>query len=170
MAVAIPFVMMAMAAYGAVKQGNEAKAVGEYNAALGLQNAAIARDQAQADAASQERHSTRVIGAMRAGYGASGVTLEGSPLDVLESSAAEAELDRQNILYRGELRALGYNSGAELDRMRGSSGQQAGYFGAASSILMGGARAYHSRPSAAASASYSLGNYQDPGVAYGPMT
>jgi hypothetical protein len=78
---------------------------------------------------------------MVAGYGASGVTMEGSPMDVLEASAATAELDRQNILYGGGLRTQGYQSTAGLELMRGQNAETGSYLSAGSSLLSGAAKA-----------------------------
>jgi hypothetical protein len=134
---AIMLAATAMSAIGGIAQGQQAKSAHNYNAQIAERNAVAARQQASADAAAQQRHARQVLGAARANYGASGVTLEGSPLDVLEMSAANAELDRQNILYKGSLRAMGYESDADMERMQGRSAQAAGYTRAASSVLTG---------------------------------
>lgn len=172
MAVAIPYLMMAaaaMTAVSAISQAQSAKATGEYNAAVATRNAGVARAQAAADAEAQQRHARRVIGAARAGYGASGLSVEGSPLEVLEMSAANAELDRQNILYRGELRAMGYESDAALETARSDAADRAGYIQAGSALLMGAGRAGASRPTA--TTGYQLGDYgADYDIAYGSMT
>jgi hypothetical protein len=127
----------AMQAVGALSQGMQAKNAAKYNAKLAEQNAAMARDQANADAQAQQRDARRTIGLARANYGASGVTLEGSPLDVLEQSAALAELDRQTILYKGEVRATGYGNEAALEKHRGKTAMMEGIMGAGSAIVMG---------------------------------
>lgn len=130
----------AVAAYGAIQQGRAAAEAANFNRENALRNARISREQAARDAEAQGRRSRKIIGAMRAGYGASGITLEGSPLDVLEESAATAELDRQNIIYRGELRAMGYTDTAALEGMRADSAMESAYYGAGSAILMGAGR------------------------------
>jgi hypothetical protein len=127
----------AVSAIGQIQQGKAAKQAGEYNALTAERNALVARQQASAEATAQQREASQRLGAIRAAYGASGVTVEGSPLDVLSDSASLAELDRQTIEYKGSLRALGYEDTAALDRAQGKSAQRAGYMGAASSVLMG---------------------------------
>lgn len=122
---------------GVLNQGQQAKQAAEYNAAVARNNAIAARQQAAANAAAQERKSRQQIGAMRAAYGASGVGLEGSPIDVLENSAAMAELDRQNILYAGTLKAQGYESTAGQELMRGENAVTSSYFAAGSALLSG---------------------------------
>ena len=130
----------AVSVIGALNQGQQQQDSSEYNAAVARNNATASRQQAEANAAAQQRRARQTIGAMRAGYGASGVGLEGSALDVLESSAAMAELDRQNILYGGELRAQGYESTAGLELMRGENAVTGSYFSAGSALLGGVAR------------------------------
>jgi len=129
----------AFSVIGALNQGQQASDAANYNAAVANNNAIAARQQAQAAAAAQERKARLQLGSMRAAYGASGVSLEGSPLDVIEASAAAAELDRQNILYSGELKAGGYQSTAGLELTRGENAVTGSYFSAGSSLLKGAA-------------------------------
>jgi len=130
-----------LSAIGQIQAGAAQSRAAKYNSALDEQNAAVSRSQAAADADIQKRESYRRMGAIRAAYGAAGITTEGSPLDVLTNSAEMAELDRQNIIYKGEVRATGYENDAALERARGKAAMTAGYFGAASSLLKGGAGA-----------------------------
>lgn len=127
----------AMSVIGALNQGQQAKSAANYNAAVANNNAIASRQQAEANAAAQQRKARLQLGSMRAGYGASGITMEGSAMDVLEQSAATAELDRQNILYGGELKAGGYQSTAGLELMRGEHAETASYFNAGSALLSG---------------------------------
>lgn len=140
----------AFSVIGALNQGQQAKNAAEYNAAIARNNAIAARQQADASAAAQQRKARLQIGSMRAAYGASGITMEGSAMDVLEQSAAMAELDRQNILYSGELRAGGYESTAGLELMRGDNAVTGSYFSAGSALLSGAAKmgAFEAKPAA----------------------
>ena len=126
-----------ISAIGAINQGQQAKDAANYNAAVANNNAIAARQQAAANAAAQERKSRMQLGSIRAGYGASGITMEGSAMDVLEASAATAELDRQNILYGGELKAGGYESTAGLELMRGEHAVTSSYYAAGGALLRG---------------------------------
>lgn len=128
-------VSLAFSAMSAISQGRQQKNAADYNAAVANNNAIAARQQAAANAQAQARESRRRIGTARAGYGASGVALEGSPLDIIEQSAMEAELDRQNILYAGDLKAQGYESTATLERSKGKNAMSSAYFKAGSSLL-----------------------------------
>lgn len=132
-------VWMAAAAFfgaaGALSGGSSARREARRNAAVMRRNAAIARDQAAAEMLRQQVFARKVRGAMRAAYGAAGVTVEGSPLDVLEESAATAELDRLTIKYRGELRAIGYQDIAAASDRQGDDAFTAGILNAGSSVF-----------------------------------
>lgn len=123
--------------FGAIQQGQQASDAAEYDAKVAERNATIARQQAAADADAQQRDARRRIGAARAAYGAAGVDVEGSPLDALEESAANAELDRQNILYRGRLREIGYQDDAAQSTYNAGQAESAGYMKAGSALLAG---------------------------------
>lgn len=131
----------AFSVLGALNQGQQAKSAAEYNAAVANNNAIAAKQQAEAKAAAQQRKARLQIGSIRAGYGASGVGLEGTPMDVLEQSASMAELDRQNILYGGTLESQGYQATAGLELMRGDAAETGSYFSAGSALLSGAAKA-----------------------------
>ena len=109
--------------------------------------------------ARDERVKSRaVIGQVRAAYGASGLALDGSPLDVLQATAAEQELDVAKILYAGDLEALAetdkavsFRQQAQLARMGASSAYSAASttqgnagFGIATSLLSGVSGAFRS--------------------------
>jgi len=147
MAVALPYVAMAMMAASTIQgmqaaqaQGKAAEDMANYNAAIAQRNAGIARQQAQTDVEAQQRDKDRRLGSIVAAYGASGVALEGSPLDVLEASAVEAEREKQNILYRGELRALGYFDEAALATMAGRNARARADATATNILLSGGSK------------------------------
>lgn len=130
---------MAAAAFfgaaGAFSGGSSARGAGRRDAAVARINAAIVRDQAAAEILRQKVFARKTQGAMRAAYGAAGVAVEGSPLDVLEESAATAELDRLTIKYRGDVRAMGYQYDATESERRGDDAYTAGLLNAGSSIF-----------------------------------
>jgi hypothetical protein len=141
MAVAFPIIMMAgaaISAMGAIQQANAAKASATYNATLKERDAAIANSQAQQEVQQVRLAGARAQGSLLADYGASGVTTEGSPMEVLAMSASQAKLDEENVLYRGKLKASGYASDAALYGVEGETALKEGGFKAAS-YLVGGA-------------------------------
>ena len=127
----------------ALSQGSSASAAANYNAQVNAQNAVIARQQAEAQARQIERENYLRLGAIRANQGASGgAGDEGSVLDVLGDVAAQGELERQQALYQGELKARGYTNSATLDRYSASTASTSGYLKAGSELLGGGIRTY----------------------------
>lgn len=138
-------------AFGAIQSANAQAAAAEYNAKISERNAAIAdqnRKQAietsEIAASDKRRENRRVLASMRAAYGTSGLELAGSPLDVLEDTAVEQELDTQRVKYEGRLRAregaiqmLGLREDATLSRMEGKAAKTAGYIGAAGQLVGG---------------------------------
>lgn len=133
-----------ISAVGAIQQGNAAKASANFNATIASNNAIAARNKATADAARQEREGRLRAGAARAAVGASGITGEGSALDLMEANATQEELDRLTILHGGELQAMGFESDAAVARQRGSAAQSASRVKAGSTLLLGGAKAFGS--------------------------
>lgn len=120
-------------------QGQAGQRSAEYNAEIARRNAQIAQQQTQMDLETAQRNKVRALGSIRAAAGASGVALEGSVLDVLESSAIEAERTAQMIKYKGELRALGYYDTAAIEQMTGSAASTRGTMSATGALLSGGA-------------------------------
>lgn len=132
-------------AVNAIRQGQAAGAAAEYNAAVNRQNAEIAMRNARSEAAQQDRENYLRLGAIRAAQGRSGGTMEGSALDVLADTAAQGELERQNIMYRGALAARGFTNTAALDEFSGDNARTGGYLRAGSELLSGVAGAYATR-------------------------
>lgn len=138
--IAMAAVGTAVSVAGAMSQASAAADAANYNRMVAERNATAAQQQAQQTAEIQQRQAKQQIGAIAVGYGASGVTSEGSPLDVLASSASNAELDRQTVLYHGALQAAGYGDEASLDAARAGNAQSTGTMNAAGLLLSGGAK------------------------------
>lgn len=88
--------------------------------------------------------SSKILGQMRASYGASGVTMEGSPLEVLRESAKNAELDALYTRYAGEDRIRQLELEIAANKRRSESAQKAADYSNISTLfnlggsLMGG--------------------------------
>lgn len=123
-----------------VYQGMQASAAAaEYNAKVAErdivvadQNRKAAMEQSRVDADDKRRENRRVMAAIRASYGASGVELAGSPLDVLTDTATEQETDTRRIEYEGKIRGregalqmLGFSESATLSRAEARNNRRA---------------------------------------------
>jgi len=89
----------------------------------------------------QRRLTAQRAGANVAAAGASGLQLNGSALDVLESNAAQEELDALTIRWNGQTSANSLDAQGALASARGRSAQTQGYVGAGATLLLGGAKA-----------------------------
>lgn len=138
-------------AIGAQQQAQAATAAADYNARVSDRNAAIVRNQAAADQMDKAVEHRRQLGAIRSAYGASGIDPAGSPLDVLEDTAMEQELEIRDVGYEGELRAIEQGDRATLYRMEAKAAKKSGAIGAISSIVGGVSGAAKSFTSSAGS-------------------
>lgn len=145
-AAAIPYIMAAATAVqvvSSIQQGKAAKAAGDYNATVARQNAQMEREQTALATAQADREGRLRLGAIRAAQGASGGAAgEGSVIDVLGDVAAQNELERQNIAYRGESKARGYEGTARLEKAMGRTAVTSSYLKAGKELLSGSAATY----------------------------
>lgn len=135
----------AINSYGEAETGIANRNAGNFNAAVDERNATLATQQGDAEALMEARRGEKRLGAMRANYGASGVTVEGSAMDVLENSASDAKLNEQNIKYNAHLKSIGFSENAILDRYRAHYMLTASQYAASGTLLSGGAKAYEQR-------------------------
>jgi chromosome segregation ATPase len=127
----------------------------EMNQALARQEAQRAAERAStqkeaaiAEAERKRRRARRRIGRQAAGFAAGGVTLEGTPTEVLADQAVESEIEVQQSLFEGELASLQSERSAQRARVeaaqagsRASSARQSGLFQAGGTIIGGGIKA-----------------------------
>lgn len=135
-----PITMMvistAFQAIGAIQQGQAAKAEADYNATIAEQNAAITRQQTQAQLDTQDRERRLRAGAAMAAAGASGTGIE-SYGDILQSSAMQEELDLLTLKSEGLLRERDFTNQASVLKAQGKNAERSGYMQAASAVLGG---------------------------------
>jgi hypothetical protein len=133
----------AVGAISSVTSGVAQSRAADYNSKIAEMNAQQAQQAAAANAAVQAQQARQQQGAAIAAYGASGVDPgEGSPLDVLASSASAAEGDRQQILQRGRLAALGFEDQAALDAAASGNAFSSGITSAVG-VLLNGVSTYY---------------------------
>ncbi len=128
-------------AYGSLMQGQQTADLLDNQAKIQRSNADQDRLAAKANADRVMTLASKVEGKATAAYAASGVSSSsGSVLAVLGASASNAELDRQNIIHGGEVRAINAENQASLDELGSKHAIQASYFNALSSIFGGGSK------------------------------
>lgn len=123
---------------GALEQGSQTAAALKYQATVQTNNANEALEAASLNANRSSIMAAKTIGAAKAGYGSSGVTSDsGSVAAVLGASAANAELDRQNILYGGQIRAINSENQAHMDEVGAANATSASYLKAFAGVTGG---------------------------------
>jgi hypothetical protein len=108
----------------------------EYNAKVQQQQADQQRVEAVYEEQRKRQEALRLRGTQEAGYAASGVTLEGSPLAVLEQTAVDSELDALSIRYGGAAKAQRSLAQARLDRYQASAARTQGYIEGGAQLLV----------------------------------
>ncbi len=122
---------------GALRQGKSEQASHNYNADLADRDAKIVRQQAIGESERISRENYLRRGKIIAAIGGAGIKQEGSAIDVLGDVVSQGELDKQNAIYAGELRSLGYTDTAYLERRRGEEAVTASRYKAGSALLGG---------------------------------
>jgi type II secretory pathway pseudopilin PulG len=125
----------AASAVGSIKAGNEQAAVDKYNAGMQQQQANESLAAGNTQAAIGQQQTTEKMGQAAAAYGAAGVDMSGSPLEVMSSLAAKGELNRRLTLYQGQTGAAKATNQAGLDLASGGMAQQAGVMQAGTTLL-----------------------------------
>lgn len=142
---------------GSLMSGIQQSQADSSNAAAYRQQAEQTQAEYGADAAQQARDNTRKLGAAEAAFGAAGVDLQGSPLDVLSDMATEGELSRRLILYKGNVEANKLRTQASIASSSSSSDLLGGIVGAGTTFLTQGLSFFGSKvqPTAPAGANSS---------------
>lgn len=100
-----------------------------------------AREAGQFNVLKQQRVAASAMGSATAAFGASGVSSSGgSASAILGASAANAELDRLNIIHGADIRATNYANQANIDRFGASAARTGSYFKAAGDLLGGASK------------------------------
>lgn len=121
----------------ALMQGQAAAAGGAAQQAA-FDQQALAIEAAGKFEADQARRKARITqAAARAQVGASGVTVAGSPTEVLASNAEQNELDIQGILYNTRIQANQARTQGAIANFQGQQAKSASYLSAANNVFAG---------------------------------
>lgn len=137
MAAALSIVGGVISAIGAISAANAQARAAEYNAQVAERNRIAILAQADNEAIDKTRENERRLAVVRAAYGKAGIDLAGSPLDVIQDTAIEQQLDVSRIRYEGELKAIGQQDQATLYRMEASNARTAGSISAVGALFGG---------------------------------
>lgn len=126
-----------VSAIGTIQAGRAQAQMAEYNAQVAERDAEIATTSAAYEEAQFRHEGEELKSVQRARYAKSGVTMTGTPLLVLEDTAAQIERDALAIRYGGSLEAARATSAASMARFTGKQARTASYYRAGGSLLTG---------------------------------
>ena len=135
MAMAIGIVGGIMSAVGSFVSMQAQAQAAEYNAKIAARNSRAVSMQTANEIDDTRVHNRRVIGMMRAAYGANGFDMAGSPMDVLSDTIETQEYDVAKIKYQGAMKAEGYTEQASLFKMEAKSAKVGAFMGLATGLL-----------------------------------
>ena len=124
-----------VSAMGAIQQGKAEAAAAEFNAKAAEQQAQAEREAAAAEASDFRRLEGRKVAMARAGRGATGVTMAGSPLLVDEATVREVAVGAARVSHAGAVRSNSLLNESDLYKMRADNARKASYFAAGTSLL-----------------------------------
>ncbi|QEN88231.1 hypothetical protein FZC33_18820 [Labrys sp. KNU-23] len=126
-----------LSAIGAIQQGNAAKAQSDAQAEAYRRQAQIETMTGEYQAGRKQDQVDSTIGTQTALTGGSGVNLDGSPTDVIGSTASEGALDVAAIRWNAKNQTNNLNYQARLANIAGRNAQTGGYLTAAGSLFGG---------------------------------
>ena len=132
-----------LSAKGQLDAGAAAERAGNAEGDLLEKNAGRVEDMGRYTAFRHNMKVKKALGAGRAAYSASGVTMSGSAMDVMRESAVEGERDRLTILYNAKVRSETMRDQAQIARYRGRAARQAAGYSAAGSVLSGAGQVFN---------------------------
>jgi hypothetical protein len=121
----------AMAGAQAQAQASRAQAEAYQRQAL------LERQQADFNAREQEHKAIKLISQQRSSYLSAGVSLYGTPMDVIDDSTKQSDLDVQAIRYNGEIKAQNFDMQARALNVKAQGQEQAGAIGAIAPLIKG---------------------------------
>ncbi|HEV2673378.1 MAG TPA: hypothetical protein VGV37_02485 [Aliidongia sp.] len=130
----------AVTAASAISAGNAQKSAASYNAQVDQQNAQQQQGVAASQELAQDRSDRQKLGQEASAFGAGGVDMSGTPLDVMADSATQARLNALSIKYNGQVGANRDLSQGAIATFQGNQAQTAGYLNAGSTLLTAGTK------------------------------
>jgi hypothetical protein len=126
---------IALSAVNAVGRANDTKGQADQSAALSERQAGIVRQNAARNTADLRRRNAALLARQRVRYGRGGITVSGTPLDLIADAAAESELAVQDALHEGDATATGHLLRAEVLRRGGRAARRQGLLSAGTELL-----------------------------------
>lgn len=137
----------ALSAVGSVMQGNAAAEAGAAQQSAYYQSAENERLAAGYEATRVYDKGRRAQSAAVVQVAGSGLSLTGSPTDVLADNAIQTQMDVDAIRFGSQIKQANLRTQGDLAFMQGQQKQQAGYLGALTNVAGGLTQLYTPRAS-----------------------
>ena len=131
------FASTAISAAGSVMGGMMAQSQAKAQALAQQRQASLEMSQGEYAAGRKQDEINAITGRQIAGTLESGVTLSGSPTDVITSTASEGALDTEAIRWGAKVKADTFNYEAQLSRMQGQNAMAGGIMSGVGSLVGG---------------------------------
>ena len=131
------FASTAMSAAGSVVGGMMQRNQANAQAAVDERQAKMLSMQGEYDAGQKQQQINQITGRQVAMANESGVTLAGSPTDIISSTAAQGALDVGAIRWGAKVKSDDLNYEAKLSRMQGQNAMAGGIMGGVGSVVGG---------------------------------
>ena len=122
---------------GSIATGMANSKAAKAQAKVAEMNRDIALRQNALDVSRQRQRNRFNAGANRASVANSGLTFDGSAVDIMNSNAVQDELDVLLTKYEGDKAAWGYSTGAAFARAESNNAMVAGFLNAGSKLAQG---------------------------------
>lgn len=122
---------------GSLVSGMQQAQALEQQAAWQQRQAVIEEQRGKYESERERDRARRLISRQRAGFLSAGVSLEGTPEDIIADTTAETELDVQAIRYGAQIRADNHRAQAAMTSASASQARTGAIFGAISPIIGG---------------------------------
>lgn len=126
-----------VSAVGTIASASAQAAGEEARARYAQRQSVLEREKGAYEAERLERSNDRKLASMRGQYLSSGISLEGSPSDVIADSATEASLDEQAIKFGAQVRADNYVFESRLAQQNARAARTGGMIGALGDVVGG---------------------------------
>lgn len=127
----------AVSAAAGMAQANAQASSQQAQAAIYERQAQIERQTAEYEAQRQREKGARLAGKQRAAFLASGVSLAGTPTDIIADSTRENELDVSAIRYNGTIKSQNFSDQAKIYRVAAGNTKSAGALSALAPAISG---------------------------------
>lgn len=126
-----------MQAYGQFSEGQKSEEAEEYNAQIAEQEAELTREKSKLNEFRSRKQLKAFTGSQRAAFAGAGVQFTGTPLDVMQDTMANAELDIAINKFNSEQDARRFEDEAFRRRKFGKAAAQSGAVAGGSTLLQG---------------------------------